>query len=109
MRIDKEIVNELKGEIYEVLKNIYSFELDNGRIYLYGDNVDSCTPYIDGIVNSVEDICIYCKAHKIKTYYKPNGKTLADIVFYLRILRLSIKYKVHGSWKDLQAFASKTE
>lgn len=85
---------------------IFVFELKHGDLYLYGENMQVCMPYLRQRTfwNSIEDICEYCKVHNFKMYYDQNRKTKGWLLDYLRIMRLIIKYSVFSSGKTFSKF-----
>lgn len=85
------------------MKKIYGYNLPHSLLILYGNNMNACRPYIDNAVNSVEDVCQYCSVHNLrilhKIPYSPNG-----FVEYIRVYRLTKKYSVRGSWKEISQY-----
>ena len=85
----------------KVLKQyFYSFNIPSGVLILYGDNIQRCKPYLDDIVDSVEDICIYCKQHELKVYHKTN-KNIKGLIGFIITYRLTKKYSVNCTWNDV--------
>lgn len=85
----------------KILKEyFYAFNTPSGILILYGDNMDKCKPYITDAVDSVEDVCEYCKAHGLSVFYKAK-KTLAGLLGLIRTYRLTKIYSVYSSWKNV--------
>lgn len=87
----------------EMKTKIYQYKLPNGDIYLYGGNLEKCLPYIDTVVNSVEDACDYCSKHNIRIFHNPN-RGLKGFIEMLRIYRLTKMYGVHSSVKEMDEY-----
>lgn len=87
------------------MKNVYGYHLPHGTLFLYGDNLKSCIPYINDIVNSVEDICIYCSSHNFHVLHNPNH-SFNGLIEYFRVYRLTKEYSVRGSWKEVSLYLS---
>lgn len=75
----------------------YAFQLPNGILILYGENLTSCIPYIDNCVDSAEDICEYCSDHGISLEYRT--WTVKGIIEYLRIVRVGRKYGIRVKFR----------
>lgn len=86
-----------------MLENVYSFKIPHGQLFLYGDNLKMCRRYIDDAVRSVEDICAYCSEHNIRIYHKPN-RSLSGLLEKCCVYKLTKKYHVRSSWKELKAY-----
>lgn len=85
------------------MKNVYGFHIPHGILMLYGDNMEKCIPYIDDAVDSVEDICNYCSLHNLRIFHKPN-RSLNGLLEIFRVRRLTKKYSVYSSWKELKYY-----
>ncbi len=85
------------------MNTIYAFHLPYGNLFLYGDNMPQCKPYIDNGVDCVEDICIYCSSHNLKTYYLSN-KSLIGFFEKMRVHKLTKRYDVYSSWDELMRY-----
>ena len=77
-----------------MLKNVFVIRLLYSNLYLYGDDLHIYMPYIEDIVDSVEDICIYCKQRNIHIYHWSNFKSLNGIIEFFRVLILLKRHKV---------------
>lgn len=88
-------------------KRIYGFPLHYGILYVYGDNMIFCSPYIDDIVDCVEDICSYAQTHKLLVYYEPyKSFNLVGIAWEIyKVSKLSRKYSVYSSQSDFYKYA----
>jgi len=80
---------------------LYKFFIPHGELILYGDNLKACKPYIDNVgLESVEDLCLYCKQHGLRIYHNPQ-RSLRGFLTIPRVLNLTRKYSVHSSWNDV--------
>jgi hypothetical protein len=86
------------------MKNVYGYHLPNGDLLIYGDNLETCIPYIDNVVDSVEDICEYCSQHNLRILHKTHF-SIRGLIEYIRVSRLTKKYSVRGTWKEMNEFA----
>ena len=86
------------------MKNAYGFRLPNSLLVVYGHNMSACKPYIENAIDSVEDICKYCREHDLHILCKPI-LSIAGLLEYLRVRRLTGKYSVNGSWSDFSKYA----
>ena len=85
------------------MKNIYGYRLPHGTLILYGHNMESCIPYIDNAINSVEDVCKYCSQHDLHILHQANHSFIGWIE-HIRVYRLAKKYSVRGSWKEIPRY-----
>lgn len=85
---------------------VFAFELKYGDLYLYGDNMKVCMPYLrqGTMFTSIEDVCAYCQMHNFKMYYDQNRKSRGWLLDYLRIMRLIFKYSVFSSGNRFSKF-----
>lgn len=84
-----------------VLKTYFhSFDIPSGMLMIYGDNMIKCASYINNTVNSVEDICIYCKKHDLRIFHKTN-RSITGFIGLIRTCILGKKYGVYSSWNDV--------
>lgn len=90
------------------MKNVYGYHLPHGTLFLYGENLENCIPYINNIVNSVEDICIYCSSHNFNILYNPN-RSFNGLIEYFRVYKIVNEYSVRGSWKEVSLYLSNKE
>ena len=88
------------------MKKIYGYHLQNGDLYLYGEMLQACIPYIEQSVNSIDDICQYCSNHNICLIYKPHN-IFSGWFELIRVNRLLKKYSVRGTWKEVSKFIQK--
>lgn len=86
-----------------MLDNIFGIHLPHGDLFLYGENLNRYMPYLTDFPGNMEDICLYCQQRNIFIYYKVNHN-LKGLVEFLRIYRLTKKYNVRGSWKELSRY-----
>ena len=82
------------------MNKIHSYDIPHGVLYLYGGDLQMCLPYIKGLCNSVEGICLYCQQHNILIYHKPNFSVFGFFEIF-RVGRLTTKYSVRGTKKGL--------
>lgn len=83
------------------LENVYGYHLDHGNIIIFGDNLKYCIQYIDSCINSVEDICEYCKTHELLVSYISQRKNINTMITYFHVRKLAKRYNVFASSKEL--------
>lgn len=91
-----------------MLENVYAYHIPYGDLFLYGDNINMCRQYIDSAIDSVEDICIYCSQHNLRIWHKPN-RSLNGFLEIFRVRKLTKKYSVYSSWKELKYYLDTTQ
>lgn len=85
------------------MKKIYGFHFLYGDLFVYGDNIKMCIPYIDNAADSIEDLSVYSKHHDLRIFYKPN-KSLLGFFSSFRVTFNTKKYSVYSSWHKLCDF-----
>ena len=89
--------------------NCYGFHCKSGDLIVYGNNIKICRPYIDNLVfNCVEDLCDYCSQHNLRVWHKHNC-SLNGLFEIFRVRRLTKKYSVYSSWKELKQYLDNTQ
>lgn len=83
-----------------MIDNVYGYHLLDGDLLIYGDNMETCIPYIDNVVDSVEDVCEYCSRHNLCILHKIHF-SIRGLIEHIRVCRLTKKYSVRGSWEDI--------
>ena len=91
-----------------MFENVYVYHIPYGDLFLYGDNINMCRQYIDDAIDSVEDICDYCAKHNLRIFHKPN-RSLNGLLEIFRVRRLTKKYSVYSSWKELKHYLETTQ
>ena len=89
------------------MNNTVGYKLPYGKLYVYGENLQGFIPYMDKIINSVEDVCIYSQAHRLRILYCAD-LSLYGVLEYFRVKGLVRKYRVQGTWKDVSTYLKKT-
>ena len=85
-----------------MLDNFYRFNSRYGELFIYGDNLSICRPYIETMYfETIESLCIYCKQHDLRIFYLPE-RTLRGLWENPRVLRLTLKYSVYSSWTNVE-------
>lgn len=88
------------------MESIYGYHLPHGDLLIYGENIETCIPYIDNTVDSVEDVCEYCSRHNLYILHKIHF-SIRGLIEHIRVSRLTKKYSVRGSWEDLYNLTNK--
>ncbi len=83
------------------IKNDCSFIFPNEKLIVYGEKLSSCLLYFyyNSEIQSAEDICIYASTHDLSVIFVPSF-SIKGLHEYLRILRLTLKYSVLGSYRE---------
>lgn len=85
------------------MKKLYGFKLPHGKLYLYGENIKICAPYIDNTCNNVEDIYFYCQQHELNIYHEPDISLWGLLeIFLVNVLKR--KYNVYGTKKEIYTY-----
>lgn len=84
------------------------YHLKYGDLILYGENLKTCTPYIDNVIECVEDIFDYCSAHDIRIFYNITHSIVYGLIEYFRVKVFIKRYSVRGSWKDFARYCEST-
>ena len=90
-----------------MFENVYAYHIPYGYLFLYGDDMNMCRQYIDDAFDCVEDICNYCSQHNLRVFHKPN-RSLNGLLEIFRVRRLTKKYSVYSSWKELKEYLDTT-
>ena len=85
------------------MKPLYAFHIPHGSLFLFGENLEHCKPYIDSSVNSVEEVCVYCNKHNLRVHYQPKH-IVCSLFESFRVHRLTKKYSVFASWSELNHY-----
>lgn len=95
-----------------MIDTIWGVRLIHGALMLWGENVKVCKEYLqDALVeyrlNSVEDICIYCKNHGISVSYINDGNI--DLHEYYLVRKIARKYSVYEPRTKLASYRKRQE
>ena len=81
----------------------YKFNLPNGEIYIFGDNLEKCIPFIEDVTDSIVGMCEYCSNHKLHIFHNPN-RGFKGVLEYIYVYWLTKKYGVHSSVKEVDQY-----
>ena len=95
-----------------MIDTIWGVRLIHGALMLWGENVKICKAYLEEALveyrlNSVEDICIYCKNHGISVSYLSAGKL--NLHEYFLVRKIGRKYSVYEPRIKLHLYREKQE
>lgn len=85
------------------MNNTVGYKLPHGKLYVYGENLHILIPYMGKNIKSVEDICMYSYAHRLRVLYCADF-SLFGFLEYFRVQSLIRKYLVKGNWKDVSMY-----
>jgi len=85
----------------ELLKNFYGFHTYCGDLFIFGDNMEICKPYLNDIkVESIEEVLEYCKEHKLRAYLYQK-RSIKGIIGFISTYFSAKKMGVYSTWENI--------